>query len=173
MGCPDVHDVISNFMNRLVRGKMPKGIYQRQDPEIRFWLNVKKGSGCWEWMASRDVDGYGLFRLGKITRKAHRAAYYFATGERPESVLHKCDNPPCVRFGHLFSGDTKINMADARAKGRGPCAARLARNTCPSGHPYFGTNLYINKHGWRQCKTCTNRSSMLAHRKERSLCPIP
>lgn len=147
---------------------MPKGVYQRPAPEQRFWDKVSMGKSCWEWVAGKDQDGYGLFRLTGITTKAHRASFFFTTGETPVSVLHSCDNPPCVRPDHLFAGDHLANMKDARKKGRGPYAANLAKTHCPQGHPYSGKNLARTKEGWRQCRACTNASSRMAHQLERA-----
>ena len=36
-------------------------------------------------------------------------------------VLHRCDNPPCVRPDHLFLGTNKDNVDDKMAKGRHKC----------------------------------------------------
>jgi hypothetical protein len=58
---------------------------------------------------------------------AHRVA--FEAAYRPlvtgEWVLHRCDNPACVRPDHLFIGDQPLNMADMSLKGR---AARGEKN---------------------------------------------
>ena len=32
--------------------------------------------------------------------------------------MHSCDNPPCIKDGHLSAGTTALNNADAKAKGR-------------------------------------------------------
>lgn len=81
-------------------------------------------SGCWEWHASTYRGGYGHFRRkinGKwVMYKAHRFAYETFVGPIPEGhkVLHKCDNPPCVNFTHLFTGTAKDNSEDKVSKGR-------------------------------------------------------
>jgi hypothetical protein len=81
-------------------------------------------SNCWPWLGSSGPDGYGRFHLSPCLAtglvQAHRAAYLLFRGPIPPGlqVLHRCDNPPCVRPGHLFVGTQKENMADCRAKGR-------------------------------------------------------
>lgn len=77
--------------------------------------------GCFEWLGTLDRDGYGHISLNQRAKKAHRAAWYLATGEWPpadKNVCHHCDNPSCVRFDHLFIGTQRDNIYDCIKKGR-------------------------------------------------------
>lgn len=75
--------------------------------------------------------GYGLgyatawIKLPCGTKKPttrHRRVYYEATGELPEVVRHKCDNPRCINIEHLEGGTQKDNMQDCVQRGRsGDC----------------------------------------------------
>lgn len=90
--------------------------------EARFWAKVKKSDGCWEWTAMKR-GGYGrITRDGKSNGMltAHRLSWELAHGAIPVGlfVLHKCDNPPCVRPDHLFLGTQYDNVQDRVAKGR-------------------------------------------------------
>jgi len=98
----------------------------------RFWSKVDKdtSSGCWLWTAGKTPLGYGIFQV-KTEKcmgwghwksvRAHRFAWELTYGLIPEgmNVLHKCDNPPCVRPTHLFLGTQKDNVRDMIHKGRG------------------------------------------------------
>lgn len=88
--------------------------------EDRFWEKVQKSDGCWMWTAGGDVDGYGAFSRNRTQIKAHRYSWELHYGSIQDGlwVLHRCDNPRCVRPDHLFLGTHQENMADMKAKGR-------------------------------------------------------
>lgn len=90
-------------------------------PFERFLLKVQIDPfGCWLWLGCRDGDGYGKFGQHGRTYRTHVFSYTFAYGEVPEGmcVLHRCDNPPCVRPSHLFLGTRGDNSRDMTEKGR-------------------------------------------------------
>lgn len=89
--------------------------------EVRFWEKVERGPDCWLWRGTIKDRRYGVIGLPvKGFRYAHRLSYELHFGPIPPglSVLHRCDNPPCVRPDHLFLGTQRDNLADMRAKGR-------------------------------------------------------
>lgn len=98
-------------------------------PEALFWSKVKMGDApndCWVWTGATYGTGYGYLRAGKRQQhRAHRFSYELhygpIVGHGPDNeicVLHRCDNPPCVRPDHLFLGSDADNIADMTAKGR-------------------------------------------------------
>lgn len=90
------------------------------DPLVRFWKFVEKTeSGCWIWTGKRD-KGYGKFWYQGQNVTASRFSYEQFVGPIPEGhhVLHRCDNPPCIRPEHLFTGTQGDNVKDAMQKGR-------------------------------------------------------
>lgn len=95
----------------------------------RFWAKVSKSgpvmpgmtSRCWAWTGATQKSGYGRIRTasGKLDG-AHRVSWSMHNGLIPEGklVLHKCDNPACVRPNHLYLGTYRDNAQDMAAKGR-------------------------------------------------------
>ena len=82
-------------------------------PESRFWSKVDKSPGqgpkgdCWEWQGAKTDRGYGRIKDGKRMTLAHRLSFVMAYGALPHvpghhgaCVLHRCDNPACVRPEH-------------------------------------------------------------------------
>lgn len=107
----------------------PKEIPALSDKRLsRFWAKVDKGASedsCWIWSGTKDSKGYGRVYLTGTDGKraaflAHRISYVISYGGIPAGlcILHRCDNPSCVRPDHLFSGTLDDNNKDCAAKGR-------------------------------------------------------
>lgn len=77
-------------------------------------------SGCWLWLGSKTLAGYGYFRVGNKMKRAHRVSFELFKGDILGDfyVLHTCDIPSCVNPNHLFLGTQKDNMRDMMRKGR-------------------------------------------------------
>ena len=85
-------------------------------------------NGCIVWTGALDHRGYGQLRAFKRQRwQAHRLSWLVHFGEIPAgmSVLHRCDNRPCINPDHLFLGTHNDNMADRWEKGRVPVGEQL------------------------------------------------
>jgi hypothetical protein len=125
-------------------GPKPKPVAER------FWTKVNKDgptmpnmqTQCWVWTASvhRNRGGYGEFKLAGRRREAHRVAWELEYGPIPDGllVLHKCDNPPCVRHEHLFLGSDADNVADMIVKGRQASGDRNGSRRHPESVPRGG-----------------------------------
>lgn len=101
---------------------------------FRFWAKVNtngpvpahapKLGQCWIWTAARDKNGYGKAHRArphpKRNARAHRISWELMHCPVPPGmlVLHRCDNPSCVRPSHLWLGTNQDNMADMARKGR-------------------------------------------------------
>ena len=96
-----------------------------------FWSKVDTINGptlsgltrCWIWTGAIDRHGYGSLGRRVVGRnrwlKANRYAVEQVNGvEPPLGIYHHCDNPPCVRPSHLFTGTQADNLKDMTVKGR-------------------------------------------------------
>lgn len=106
----------------------------KKTTEQRFWEKVNKDGPvperqpelgpCWIWTGSKRNKGYGAFVFSSgsevVQGRAHRYSWQIHNGPIPDalSVLHKCDNPPCVNPDHLFLGTIADNNRDILEKGR-------------------------------------------------------
>jgi len=87
----------------------------------RFYKHYNQGEdhACWNWKGYLR-NGYGEFKIQRITYPASRIAWLINNGSLPNDklVLHKCDNTQCVNPFHLWIGTHKDNMRDKKLKGR-------------------------------------------------------
>ena len=98
----------------------------------RFLEKIRKTEGCWEWTGVKLPKGYGHMGIpGGKSLYAHRLSYMLHIGEIPDGlfVLHKCDNPSCVRPSHLFLGTAADNSRDMVRKGRSRSGEKHPRST--------------------------------------------
>lgn len=86
------------------------------DFTVRFWRLVDQTGECWQTRGK----SYARIWFGGKQTGGHRVAWELTYGPIPAGldVLHKCDNPRCVRPEHLFLGTAKDNAMDAARKGR-------------------------------------------------------
>ena len=96
--------------------------YPKIPLELRFWSRVQLGPKCWTWQGAKDKDGYGIIALDnwQTAKKAHRISHGLSFGEPNVDfmVCHHCDNPSCVRPGHLYLGTAQDNALDRSKRGR-------------------------------------------------------
>lgn len=136
--------------------------------EERFWEKVNKQGRlmphmktcCWEWTASKS-GGYGYLGEGVGSHKlvkATKVSWELHKGQVPvgQCLLHKCDNPGCVRPSHLYLGTQKQNAADRERRGRMHHATGDAHGT--RTHPESlkrGDDHWTRKlHPWAGAANC-------------------
>lgn len=125
----------------------------KQDMEQRFWSRVDTSGDCWLWTGSTYKGGYGVLRCGNgksLSSHRYSAMLHFGMFDTRLQVLHRCDNPACVRPDHLFLGDRSLNMQDMATKGR---AAGQRKTHCRNGHEFTPENTLMNQ-GKRCCREC-------------------
>lgn len=138
----------------------------KKDPIKRFWEKVSKQAGqgpkgfCWQWRGSKKRP---MFSFKGMNLGAARFAYEIQKGKIPKGlwVLHKCDNPICMRGTHLFLGTRFDNLADMFKKKRD---YNSAKTHCVHGHPYDKKNTGYY-HGRRWCRACSKLKNDAAPRK--------
>jgi hypothetical protein len=134
----------------------------------RFDKFIQRTDECWIWTGSVSAR-YGEFVWKGKNKRASRLAWEFAneTSIPPGlCVLHRCDNPVCVRPSHLFLGTHAENMKDMKQKGRARSVPRKA--ACLRGHPMTPENVRVSRNGSRCCLTCYQVSKQRSQARRRA-----
>lgn len=108
-------------------------------PTAESFDPIKVVGECHEWQGLRNNHGYGRVSVLGWPVYLHRLIYQAAHGLIPDGlhVLHRCDNPSCIRPEHLFLGTHRDNMADMVTKGRG--------GACPPERQARGSRQGLSK----------------------------
>lgn len=100
-------------------------------------------SGCWEWTAKLDRDGYGVVKIAGKSQGAHRVACAARWGPAPDmDASHLCNNRKCVNPNHLIWESHSANME------------RIERTACLKGHPYVQGSWQYTSRGNKKCRIC-------------------
>jgi hypothetical protein len=115
--------------------------------------------------------GYGQFNVSDKPpakcRLAHRVSWLIAFGDIPDGlhVLHKCDNPKCVRPSHLFLGTVKDNMKDMWNKNRS-AVQKYGGSHMPHGekHHFYKKGHKITREQAEEIRTMNGTQRQIALR---------
>lgn len=116
---------------------------------------VDPETGCWNWSACLDKDGYGRFSVGPKGKSvlAHRWSYEHFVGELRVglTIEHLCNNRRCVNPKHLAQVGLKVNL---HASEIALPAVNARKTHCKHGHRFDEANTYRWSRG-RTCRECT------------------
>jgi hypothetical protein len=93
----------------------------RKNTDLDFWKRVDTSGGiaaCWPWTGRCQPSGHGVYDHDGTWDYAHRYAYRLEFDAIELFVLHRCDNPPCCNFRHLYEGTQAQNVKDRDDRGR-------------------------------------------------------
>lgn len=151
------HLVINDWLPEpLANGQRPWGIrgeFRSVPITERFWEKVDAAGDCWEWLAYRNPEGYGIIRIDGRNDCAHRIAWTLLCGPIPMGlhIDHLCRNRGCVNPDHLESVSKRSN--DLR--GYSPLARQARQTQCKRGHAFTPENTLTRRRGSRECRACT------------------
>jgi hypothetical protein len=122
-------------------------------------------TGCWVGSMCRDSDGYAVFYLAGLARKAHRAAYIMFVGPIPKDrqLHHTCHNRACWNPEHLVCVTVKQHhVIEPRPHPKlGP------REFCHKGHRMTEETTWKCRYG-RFCRICQSERLSRQYRERKA-----
>ena len=119
-----------------------------------YWSHVHKTDGCWLWIGSLTLAGYGSFHSPYIpTRSAHRIAWILSGRDlaATDTLDHLCGTRNCVNPEHLDPCPLGVNL---ERSDKTISAINSAKTHCNAGHVFDEKNTYYVKTGGRCCRKC-------------------
>ena len=138
--------------------RLPKRFWSKVDPDPIF--------GCWIWVAGKMESGYGVFWVNPKMHVAHRVAYEALVAPIPShlQIDHLCRVRHCCNPFHLELVTARENLV----RGFGASGLNARKTHCPSGHPYSGDNLKVNRTtGGRVCIECERSNNRNSYERKR------
>lgn len=137
--------------------------------EQRFWSKVEVNSetGCWNWTAYKKKNGYGVFKINKKLKMAHRFSYELFKSSIPKGLEldHLCRNRACINPNHLEPVTNRENIM----RGNGICGINRRKTHCINGHEFNKENTYYRSTGpYRDCKKCMYNRNKKSKNKKRT-----
>lgn len=123
--------------------------------ELLLKATPEPNTGCWLWKEGDNGRGYGRVCRGNRMHQAHRVFYELLQGPIPDGydLDHKCRVTFCVNPAHLEPVPHRVNVRRG-ITGEVAGTRQRSKTHCPRGHPYSGSNLFVERYGARKCKTC-------------------
>lgn len=119
---------------------LPKPVLRRLYEKVTVDLET----GCWNWSAFTDRDGYGRFYVPERgMTPAHKVTYEHFIGPVPEGLIlgHYKQGDKCTFHEHVRPITHAQNSAESD---------RILGDVCREGHLLTIENTYVGPRGYRE-----------------------
>ena len=113
---------------------------------------------CWIWRGTVRPNGYGRVKHQGVLYLAHRLVYESLIGPIPDGLQldHLCRVRHCVRPTHLEPVTASENL---RRSPIAPAGINARKTHCVHGHEFTEENTYVDREGYRNCRTCRSATA--------------